>query len=325
MKLAVVGLGAVGRRVCAHLAEAGHDVVGVTHVSWHAASSQPPPVGLAERVDRISKLGDVDGAVLCLPAGGHAGLVDKLMSRCQFLVSTSDDVEEVRALLDRDTQAKAADTRLVVGASFSPGLSCALARVAANQLDLFDEIHIARYGTGGPSCARQHHRALRSRAEDFRDGEWVERPGGSGRELVWFPDGVGASDCYRAALADPYLLIDAFGPLLRVTSRLAATRRDRLTSPFPMLRQPHPEGLRGAIRVEVRGLVGGARQSFVYGATQAPAVAAAAVASTVALNAMEWTAPGAHGCASFGADLVRGAMARGCRVARFEGGHSLGW
>jgi hypothetical protein len=214
---------------------------------------------------------------------------------------------------------------LVVGASFSPGLSCALAQVAASKLDEFDEIHIARFGTGGPSCARQHHRALRSRAEDFRDGRWQERPGGSGRELVWFPDGIGGSDCYRAGLADPHLLVDTFGELNRVTSRLAATRRDRLTSPFPMLREPHPEGLRGAIRVEVRGTSGGARQSSVYGATQAPAAAAAAVAATAAINALAWMAPGAQGCGSFGADLVEAAMALGCQVARFEGGRSLGW
>jgi hypothetical protein len=323
MRIAVVGLGAVGRRVCDHLAQAGVEVVGVTHASWRTPAS--PPAGLTDLVDRISKLGHADAAVLCLPAGGHTGLVDKLMGRCQVLVSTSDEAEESRGLLARDSQARAANTRLVVGASFSPGLTCALARVAANHLEEFDEIHVARYGTGGPSCARQHHRALRSRAEDFRDGEWLQRPGGSGRELVWFPDDVGASDCYRAALADPYLLVDAFGPLTRVTARLAATRRDRLTSPFPMLRQPHPEGLRGAVRVEVRGMQAGTRQSIVYGATQAPAAGAAAVAASVALHASSWMSPGAHGCANFGADLVRQVMMLGCRVTRFEGGRSLGW
>src|SRR3954447_24067113 len=323
MRIAVVGLGAVGHRVCGHLADAGAEVVGVTHATWHGSGA--PPTDLTDWVDRISKLGEVDGAVLCLPAGGHGALVDKLMGRCPVLVSTSDDVDDVRALLGRDGQARATETRIVVGAAFSPGLSCALARVAANQLDDFDEIHVARYGTGAPSCARQHHRALRSRAEDFRDGEWLERPGGSGRELVWFPDGVGGSDCYRAALADPYLLVDAFGPLKRVTSRLAATRRDRISSPFPMLRQPHPEGLRGAIRVEVRGRTGESRQSLIYGATEAPAAAAAAVASTAALNIVQWAEPGAHGCAALGADLVRGVMKHGCRVSRFEGGESLGW
>ena len=33
----------------------------------------------------------------------------------------------------------------------------------------------------------------------------VERAGGSGRELCWFPDPIGAVDCYRPALPDPLL------------------------------------------------------------------------------------------------------------------------
>ena len=38
---------------------------------------------------------------------------------------------------------------------------------------------------------------------DWRDGGWVSRTGGSGRELCWFPDPVGGRDCYRAARARP--------------------------------------------------------------------------------------------------------------------------
>src|SRR3978361_719394 len=106
--------------------------VAVAHASWHGSAADPP-AGLSSRVDRFSKLGDVDGAGLCLPTGGHGGLVDKLMGRCQVLVSTSDGGAEVQGLLERDAQARAAGTRLVVGAAFSPGLSCALARVVANR------------------------------------------------------------------------------------------------------------------------------------------------------------------------------------------------
>ena len=34
-------------------------------------------------------------------------------------------------------------------------------RHAAGRFDAVDEIHVAKVGTGGPACARQHHRALR--------------------------------------------------------------------------------------------------------------------------------------------------------------------
>ena len=46
----------------------------------------------------------------------------------------------------------------------------------------------------------------------------------------------------------------AFPGVARVTARLSATRRDRITAHLPMLRQPHPEGAECA--VEVRAFVG---------------------------------------------------------------------
>ena len=79
-----------------------------------------------------------------------------------------------------------------------PGLSGLLVRHLADQLASSDEIHIAVHGTAGPACARQHHRALAGqRRWRLRDGDWVRRPAGSGRELCWFPEPVGAYDCYR--------------------------------------------------------------------------------------------------------------------------------
>src|SRR5207249_5996156 len=129
-------------------------------------------------------------------------------------------------------------------------------------------------GTGGPACARAHHRALAGAAIDWRDGEWRHRPAGSGRELCWFPDPVGAKDCYRAAAPDALLLVPAFPGVVRVTARVQANRRDRLTSRLPMLRPPHPEGGVGAVRVEVRGRQGPSREVTVLGAIDPPAVAA---------------------------------------------------
>ena len=125
--------------------------------------------------------------------------------------------------------------------------------IVAGVFDHVDEIHVAKVGTGGPSCAAAHHRALGGTALDWRDGEWVTRRAGSGRELCWFPDPIGGEDCYRAALADAVLLAPAFPGIARITARMGANRRDRITSRFPMLRPPHPEGGPGGARVEVRG------------------------------------------------------------------------
>ena len=179
----------------------------------------------------------------------------------------------------------AAAGRLVVGAAASPGLTGLLARLAADELDTVDEIHVAFHGTGGPACARQHHAALGSLSRVWYDGTWQERPGGTGRELCWFPDPVGAHDCYRAALPDPLLLHRAFPEATRVTARMTATRRDRLTARLPMLRPPHPEALEGSVRVEVRGPAAEARGAVLLGVAAPLGTVAGAVAAAVATAA----------------------------------------
>jgi hypothetical protein len=179
-------------------------------------------------------------------------------------------------------------------------------------------------GTGGPACAHQHHRALGGSSIDWRDGGWQRRPAGSGRELCWFPDPVGAADCYRAGLPDALLLVNALGPVERATARLAATRRDRLTSRLPMLRRPHPEGTVGAVRAEVRGRVEGGYETVVYGAFDRPGVAAGAVAAVAAVAAVRGElgiAPGAHGLAAStrARDLLAELAIRGVKAAAFTG------
>jgi hypothetical protein len=236
------------------------------------------------------------------------------------VVTTVDDAPDTRALLDLDASARQAGRTVVVGAAFAPGLTCLLARHAATGFDTVDEIHVAKHGTGGPACARQHHRALSSAAAIWRDGRWIDRPGGSGRELCWFPDPIGARDCYNAQLPDPALLLPAFPDAGRLSARASATRRDRLTSRLPMLRPPHPEGGLGAVRVEVRGTRGAARHVEILGAVDRAGVAAGGVAAVAALAA---PAPaGAYGLADPRLDTV-GLLAelarRGVKAARFVG------
>jgi hypothetical protein len=280
---------------------------------------------LGERSSAAAKSADphdVDVAVLATPAGGHAAAARPFLAAGVPVVSTADSVADVRALLGLDAEARERGVAVLVGAGFGPGLSCVLAAHAASRFDQVEEVHVARSGTGGPACARQHHAALAGTAIDWRDGGWVQRAGGSGRELCWFPDPVGAQDCYRAALPDALLLVPAFPDASRVTARLAANRRDRLTAPLPMLRPPHPEGGPGAVRVEVRGRRGSGLDTLILGAIDRPAVAAGAVAALAAIEAGAGrVAPGAVGLAEgvqalpFLHELAR----RGVRAAAFEG------
>jgi predicted dinucleotide-binding enzyme len=326
MKAAVIGAGAVGARLARQLVST-EQVTSVVVRDERASRLEAVTASLGNlsKADGAAYADPVDADVVMLagPAGTHAALARAFLGRNQHVVSVSDDIAEVKGLLDLDIEARERNVAVVVGAAFCPGLTCVLASHAAARFDVVDEVHVARAGTGGPACARQHHRALGRMAIDWREGGWVQRPPGSGRELCWFPDPIGAQDCYRAALPDALLLVPAFGGVTRVTSRVAATRRDRLTAGLPMLWPTHPEGGPGAVRVEVRGHRDRAHDVVVYGAIDRPAVAAGAVAAVAALWAAEGRLrrAGAGGLAElaepgpFLGELAR----RGVRTAVFQG------
>jgi hypothetical protein len=242
---------------------------------------------VAERLRRVTSSrhqlvgGDLGAGVVVLAmAAPHAATAADLLRAGVHVVSTSGSVADVRDLLDLDDVARAAGATLVVGAAVSPGLSGLLARELVGQLAGCDELHIARHGTAGPACAREHHRSLRGWAMGWRDGGWIERPAGGGRELCWFPEPVGARDCYRGELSDPVLLHRSFPDVERISARVSATRRDRFTARLPMLSPPHREGGIGALRVEARGHdADGTRVTLVVGIAELVGTAAAAVAA----------------------------------------------
>jgi len=285
----VLGAGAVGRSVGRMVRSFGH------RVAWYDRSREA-----ADRarllhggivLDDPAALDVIDVVVICI-GGPHFAHAESLISSGCDVVSIGDDHDDVMAMLELHGLALAAGVRLVVGAALSPGLSGLLAGHLVGSLAVTDEIHVAMHGTGGPSCARQHHDALGGRAQSWHDGEWVESPGGSGRELCWFPEPVGSADCYRADLADPVLLHRAFPEALRISARVSATRRDRLTSRLPMLTPPRAEGDRGAVRVEVRGaLADGARQTLIVGAVGRTGDLAGSVGASYALSCLDRDVP----------------------------------
>lgn len=324
MKVLLVGAGAVGARAARQLVEADDvDEVIVLDTDGARRAAVVQATG-----DKATDGGDgtdaaVDAVLLAGPVGTHVAVASEHLAAGRVVVSASDSIDDVQGLLDLDAEAQARRVPVVVGAAFSPGYSCVLARHAAARFDEVHELHIARSGTGGPACARQHHASLTGHALDWRDGGWQRRPAGSGRELCWFPDPIGAEDCYRAELPDALLLHPAFPGVGRVTARLAATRRDRFSAHLPMLRKPHPEGLVGATRVEVRGRRNGVSDVVVLGVLDRPAVAAGAVAALALRWAVAGRLPvGAHGLGSItepGPFLTELATV-GIKAAVFEGG-----
>jgi hypothetical protein len=264
-----------------------------------------------------------DLVLLTSPAPRQVAVAREAVAAGRHVVSVADGLAVVERLLDLHAEATERGVVVAVGAGFGPGLSCVLARHAASGFDHVDEVHVAHHGTGGPACARQHHHALRGMGLDWREHTWRRRAAGSGRELCFFPDPIGGADCYRASLPDALLLVPAFPGVGRVTARLAATRRDRMTARLPMLRRPHAEGRVGGLRVEVRGRRGQARDTVVLGAVDRPAVAAGTVAAVTArwVVAGKTLTVGATGLATLVEPLpfLHELARAGVRAAVFEG------
>mgnify|MGYP005812430501 CR=1 FL=1 len=307
-RVALVGRGVVGARIERRLPLLVPDVQ-IVHVDTRR--------GLGPGFDRSSVV------VLAHP-GPHAELARESIERGVNVVSVGDRFDDVADLVELHDLARSAGVSAVVGAGMAPGLSGLLVRHLADQLATIDEIHLALHGTAGPSCARQHHRALAGRAVGWHDGEWITRPAGSGRELCWFPEPVGAYDCYRAELASPLLLRDAFPEATRISARISANRRDRFTAWLPMLSPPHREGGVGAMRIEVRGTdANDGRSTLIAGIAELVGTAAAATASAFTAAVLASSVP--NGVVRAGdraldtTGLLRAIERSGVRLQEFTG------
>lgn len=337
MKIVLTGAGAVGARAVRQLA-ALPDVANIALLdgSFEKANtvaksvgSLVNPIGLptvwpeARRV-RFAEASKDAAVVVLTGQRDQTEFAEIALRAGAHVVSVSDDLDDVLSLLALDALAQQMQKSVVVGAGFAPGLSCLLAKHAAKEFDEAQEIHVAKSGTGGPACARQHHKALRAEAVSYHEGEWDYHLGGTGRELCWFPDPIGGLDCYYAQLADPKLLQVSFPEVAHISARVSATRRDQATKWLPMMRRPHPEGLIGAIRVEVRGVKAGLPKSVVLGVLDRPAVAAGTMAAALSRLAVqgELAHHGAGGVASMVKETVpmlEILKERGVKAAIFEG------
>ncbi len=325
--VAVAGLGTTGTNIVRHLVDDRspplslrlHDIDATAIERAERLAGERAggtPIGPSPGVD------PPDVVILATPCGTHPALAATLLTAGSHVVSISDSPSDVVALLELDALARRAGRSMVVGAGMAPGLGCLLARYAGDQLDTVDSINIAKAGTAGPACARQHHQALKSPGRDWVGSGWELRAGGSGRDLAWFPEPIGARDCYRGALASPILLHRTYPEAKRLSARVSATRRDRLTSRLPMLRKPHHDGGPGAVRAEVRGWRTGRVESIVYAVTAFPSVVAAAVATVIALRLIDGLGPtGASGLSEWedGNMILVDLHRRGVPISQFSG------
>ena len=278
MIVEVVGLGAVGRRLLTELLSTPSvELVRVRSRRHEVAAAQ---VGGLERVEivRPGQPVHADWAAITVEASAQRTALRRTAEADVPAVSCCDDPELIAELLDGELSS----TPVVVGAALSPGLTDVMAAHAATLLEEATELHVARHGVGGPACAEARAQALRRAGRVWRDGAWVERSAGSGRELWFFPEPVGGRDTYRADLAEVQTLHAAHPQLERLTARISMTRRERMSvaiglPPLPSAQKPSGTG---AAVFEARGRRGTTTAAVVLGVVDRLDGAAAALIAT---------------------------------------------
>ncbi|MCZ7527841.1 MAG: hypothetical protein M5U14_16575 [Acidimicrobiia bacterium] len=326
----VAGAGAVGVRAARQLVETpGVEKVVVAERRGHRGEAVARALG--DRGEALRwRAGDplpdgLDVVVSALPTPADVRALSQAVEAGVPAVSSADDHRGLEQLLGLDGAARAAGVGVLVGCGLAPGLADVLARHAAGALDEVDEVHVARCGAAGRASVAAVERALHERPVDWVEGGWRtgRRPT---RELVWFPDPVGAQEC--ATTPDGVaLLVRAFPGLARASVRLGEPPRSSRWR-RPGARRHHDESSWGAVRVEVWGRRGTAREVVVYGVIERTAVAAGTVLAVAAATlaglvpgAGPGLAPGVHGLAEavapvpFLAELSH----RGVKAAVFEG------
>lgn len=322
--VAIDGVGVVGGRLARELVSTGPAL----GVELHARS--------ADRRDALVEAFGSD-ATVCQPMqgvsdsarvvvlsgdqGSQPDAAAEHVAAGRHVVAVADRPEIIEALLELDATAQSADASLIVGAAFSPGLSGLMAARMAQDLDSVHEVHYARHGAAGRLCATDRLAALRHEVSVWHDGVWQRHRPGTGRELCWFPDPIGGADAYRAATGEPLLAVNAFDSVRRSSARLVMSRWDRIAQYLPVVLPPPVEGGMGALRVELRGTVDGARVTKVLGTLDRPGVAAAALVAEVvsrllagsvnsgAFGMERWVDPG---------ELLVALRDRGIRIAALD-------
>ena len=323
------GLGAVGIRAARQLVDTpGVDSLLISARS--AARAAEVEASLGDRAEAVELRPDdplpagVDAVAAALPSGFVSAGAERALAAGVPFASTTDDADVIKSVLELDEPARAAGLVIAPACGLAPGLADVLARHAADALDAVDEIHVARAGSAGPASTAALRRALHDPVVEWCDGDWREERHPN-RELVWFPDPIGAREC-APVTAGAALLVRAFPAVHRVTMRLAEPLDRRFTWPG---RRDLVEGW-GSTRVEVWGWRGQTRESMVYGVIDRTAIAAGTVLALTTAR-LAGAAPGlavrsgppagAHGLAAlvepvpFLAELAR----RGVKAAVFEG------
>lgn len=282
MHVFVIGAGALGARAARQLLTLGGvDRISIADVDASTAKAVARSLGGTARAVDIDEVHVADRDVVVLAHPAPTQRAREALRAGAHVVAATGSLETSRSLAALDAEARERGRSVVIGAGFSPGLSCLLVKEAAGRFDEVTSIQVASSGTGGAACAAERRRALAHPGQRW-DGAWQRERGGSGRRLASFPEPVGPKDCFSASTPEVFLLAETF-PHARVSSAVSARAAERFGArlPLPALKRMSGAAL-GAIRVEVHGSRDGAAGVCVLGAIDRPALAGGAVAAAAA-------------------------------------------
>jgi lysine 6-dehydrogenase len=240
--------------------------------------------------------------------------------------SICDDYDAAKAALALDAKARAAGVPVVTGIGWTPGLSNVLARHAADRLDEAETIEVAwgasAMDSAGFAVILHTIHIFTGQVPSWRDGREVEVKAGSGRQRVRFPAPVGEIDVFHLGHPEPVTMPRFLSDVKTVTLKgglsegplntlARALARLRLTD-TPAKKRWLGKAIKGtmpvlgrlgaveepcsAIRVDVRGRVGGEPRTVSYGAAgHMEALTGVPLAIGVRMLARgEIAAPGVH-------------------------------
>ena len=180
MRALVVGAGAVGTKVSQQLLSSNTvDKILLRDVSTEKLGLASKVLGNRVEVEHFpfSKNMDADIVIIASPRGTQLEVVRQAISLRRPTVVVSDGLSETVSILNLEKEAFELGVPVVVGTGFAPGLSCVLASYGKTLLEEIEEIHVSKTGTGGPSCALVHHRALSRVSFGWRDENGIRDSG----------------------------------------------------------------------------------------------------------------------------------------------------
>jgi saccharopine dehydrogenase (NAD+, L-lysine-forming) len=122
-------------------------------------------------------------------------------------VDICDDTEPTIEELNLYNEAKQADITAIIGMGNNPGVGNLCAKYGARKLDEVEEIvfiwvHPAISRTGGATVLH----AMAAFSDDvpcYRQGQWVDVPAGSDKEVIDFPEPVGRVEVFHSGHPEP--------------------------------------------------------------------------------------------------------------------------